>query len=263
MAYTRRKVVRPNKPVGTHEQHDDDECEAENLLGRRAKVAADEILQHAVGEARGQDTDRVLEAADDGDRERLETDEKAHVAADADQRADQDSADCRQHAAERIGEADHAIDVNTNRERSLAIKCSSAQRPAKHGAAIEEPGANCHHQHDYRNQQLEGIDPGAQHRTGSSARALSSPRGDFPNTNRTTFSRMMPTASVLMTHATEPRSTNGRTASRSSAGRRTEQQDREQHGERRRPAEVDDQDEGRDRAQHHGRTLRSSACGSS
>lgn len=50
---------------------------------------------------------------------------------------------------------------------------------------------------------------------GCCASALGSPRGDLPNTNSTTFSTMMPTASVLITHAMEPRFTNGRTASRS------------------------------------------------
>ncbi len=53
--------------------------------------------------------------------------------------------------------------------------------------------------------------------TGSCASAFGSPRGDLPNTSRTTFSTMMPTASVLITHAIDPRSTNGRTARRSSA----------------------------------------------
>ena len=51
--------------------------------------------------------------------------------------------------------------------------------------------------------------------TGCSASSSGSPRGDLPNTSSTTFSTIMPTASVLMTHAIEPRLTNGRTARRS------------------------------------------------
>src|SRR5215207_1509569 len=84
----------PEQAGWAQEQDQDHEAEAEDLLDRRAKISTDQVLGDAVGEGRDENPDRVLEAADDCDREGLEADQESHAAADPDERPNE-------HAAER------------------------------------------------------------------------------------------------------------------------------------------------------------------
>jgi hypothetical protein len=54
--------------------------------------------------------------------------------------------------------------------------------------------------------------------TASEVRTLGGmPRGSLPNVKRTTFSRMIPRATVAISHESDPRETKGRTAMRSTS----------------------------------------------
>ena len=198
----------------------------------------------------------MLETADDGDRERLEPDQETHVAADTDQRADQHAADRRQHAAERIRETDHAVDVDADRKRGLAVEGRGAQRSAEHRAAVEQARAQRHAKHHDRDQQLQGIDagPGYGHRV--LRQCIRQPARRLAEHQQ--HDVLDDDADRERAHHPRHRSPQHERPHRQALEREAEyaeHQDRGDHRERRGPTEVDHQYQRGDRAEHHRRTL--------
>ena len=121
--------VRPKRTIGTQEQHEDDELKPKIPLADETGAAAHQIFGYAVGEAAtrmptGCSRPPTMAAAN-----ALRPIRKSMWLPTPISEADQDFADGRDMLERGIGEPDHAIDVNTDGERSLAIKCRGAERP--------------------------------------------------------------------------------------------------------------------------------------
>ena len=89
------------------------------------------------------------------------------------------------------------------------------------------------------------------------AKCIGKPRGSLPKVNSTALSATMPSATVAISQAFEPRRANGRTATSSTITPYSAHSDeRERGGRQQRPAERDREGVGEHRAEHHRAALR-------
>src|SRR5216683_1241067 len=105
---------------GPHREDEQDHEERDPFLQVRVDDP-EELLEQADDEPADQDADRVLQAAEDRRRERLDSGHGAHVGPREGDRGNQDAAEPRERRGDHEGEHHHALDVDPHHRGRVAV----------------------------------------------------------------------------------------------------------------------------------------------